>query len=813
MAVDFNSDPSCDATVACGNGRDAPGTAAGARIRPATSRPFQRTLARWAGLHALAALAAGALLWRTLPTHLTIPWLVFMLLTSGLYLARAAWRSDAADRSGDDATLLVMAATYGLAWAVGLGLAIPDLSKMQMVMAVLAVTSLAAMTAPLLAISLRASRVYLATLATAPAAIFLVSYSQVASHAATAVAVVCGAMILVTCSLSAAGRYARAGLDADTGLDRTAGDDLSGQIDQLRIQAARHSQALFRSEQERERALSTLQALSEAVVTTDADGHVDYMNPAAEVLTGCSLDAARGQPAATIVSIMEHGAEERPVDPIGQCLLTERTAVGEEDTLLTRRDGSKIAVEYTCSPIHDNARFRGAALMFRDVREKRDMQSRLNWAATHDPLTGLMNRREFEARMRTLRDEAGIDGKTHALCYIDLDHFKTINDTRGHLAGDEFLKGLAETLRGRVRGADALARLGGDEFAALLYGCPLEKAERIAENIRSAIAEYCQAWGDHNVQLGASIGVVEINDRHKDLTELLAAADVACYSAKNEGRNRVHVFRNSDDMMARWHSEVRWLQTLQHALANNGFELHWQPIAAAAGDNPARMCELFMRVRDEHRALHMPAAFATAAQRYHLMPAIDLWVVSAVLEALRAHDPVLGGMDCICINLAGQSVSDERFLSELQTALSDHSLPVGKLCFEISEATLAVSPSRVRHFVATLKHRGCRIAIDNCGAGAGLFAHLRNLGIDFLKIDKDCIRHLDTNSVDYEIVLSLQRIALCMGVKTVAECVENEATLTLLRRLGIDYVQGHAVAVAMRLDLPLEGVKVFTQVA
>ncbi len=766
---------------------------------------LRQTLAWWASLHTLAALAAGALLWHTLPAHLTLAWLAFMLLAAGVYLYRVStWRSS--DPGAAKAVLPVMAATYGLAWIAGLGLAIDHLDKWQMVIAILAVTSLAAITSPLLAASVLASRIYLATLAAAPALILFVSYSHVASPTATAIALVGGALILTMCSLSAASRHSNPALRASGAGDRACADagaeeDREDRAYPSRADHAQELHALLRSERERDRARSTLQALSEAVITTDTEGRIDYMNPAAEVLTGSSLSAARGKPAATVVFILGRDAEPQQLDPIGQCLLTERAVAGEADSVLVRHDGSRIALEYTCSPIRDqNARFGGAALMLRDVREKRDMENRLSWAATHDPLTGLMNRREFEARLRTLRDEAGIDGISHALCFIDLDHFKTINDTRGHLAGDEFLKGLAEALRGRIRGADLLARLGGDEFAVLLYGCALEKAERIAETLRGAIAEYCRGWTDHNVQLGASIGLVEINDKHKDLTELLAAADLACYAAKNDGRNRVHVFRSSDDMMSRWHSEVRWLQTLQHVLATHGFELHCQPIAPAASGEPARMCELFLRLRDAGGIVHLPPAFAPAAQRYHLMPAIDFWLVNTVLASLRANEPVLSSMDCICIKLAGQSVSDERFLTELQAALNDRTVPVEKLCFQISETALSASPVRVRHFIAAIKHRGCRVSIDDCGAGAGLFAHLRHLDVDFLKIDEDLIRHLGTTSIDYEVVLSLQRIASCMGVKTVAGCVENEATLQHLRQLGVDYAQGQAVAAAARLE-------------
>jgi diguanylate cyclase (GGDEF)-like protein/PAS domain S-box-containing protein len=577
---------------------------------------------------------------------------------------------------------------------------------------------------------------------------------------------------------------------------------------------AQQKHTLFTAQQERDRARATLQSLNEAVVTTDTHGRIDYLNPAAEVLTGWSAGMAMGQEAVKVIAMVSGGKQGDTVSPIEQSLLTERTVIGEHDTTLIRRDGSHCEIDYTCAPVRDaGGRFSGLVLSMRDVSETRDMQARLSWAATHDGLTGLINRREFEARLSKLHTAAVADGTSHALCFIDLDHFKTLNDTCGHLAGDDFLKGLAETLRGRIRGADTLARLGGDEFAVLLYSCPLDVAARIAENLRRAVADYCAGWKDHTPLLGASIGVVTITDACKNLNDILATADLACYAAKSEGRNRVNVFRGNAEMLERWQGEVRWLQIIQTALEENRFVLHWQPIRTLADGTQDKMCELFVHLRDADSTLHAPADFLPTAQRYHLMPAIDFWVVSVVANALRTWHAVLSPMDFIGINLSTQSVTDERFEVELMDVLSDSAIPAYKLCFQISEAAFMSHPARIRHLTARLKARGCRLAVDECGVGVGSFNHLRSQEVDYLKIHDEFTRELAVSAVDREVVLALHRIVHCMGGRTIAERVADEAVLKQLAELGIDYAQGFAVARPEALEIGATPAVGATQVA
>lgn len=519
---------------------------------------FAEHVPLWVAVHVIAATALALTLWSSVPRYLIVAWLTFLTLNAAAHLlmlsrfrgphAVAQWRvlND------------IFTAIFGLAWGVGTALFLAHLLPADRWLPVMAAVLTVGCTAPLTA-SAGSNLMFYLLCGLAPPLVVLLDGSERILPGATAVAGACVYLVMRAVN--------RAILDTATLLHEhlQVGRGLAAEnVEQrarngrLRREVEAGARALLQTQQEKERAFATLQALGEGVVTTDVNGLVDYLNPIAEVLTGWGLREVRGRALMSVLHIVNRVTGERPLNPIEQCLITERIVIGDDDTTLIRRDGVEYAIEHVASPIRDaRDRFTGAALIFRDVTEKREMQSRLNWVASHDALTGLINRREFELRLQRLVDNGSRTGRTHVLCYIDLDHFKTINDSCGHPAGDEMLKSISTLLQSQIRDADTLARIGGDEFAALFYCCPLEKARAIAEALRQLVIEHRLDWDGKSLSVGASFGLVEITADNRDLTELLAAADIACYAAKNDGRNRVHVFEPDEDLIRRTAPAVR----------------------------------------------------------------------------------------------------------------------------------------------------------------------------------------------------------------------------------------------------------------
>ncbi|MCC6715526.1 MAG: EAL domain-containing protein [Gammaproteobacteria bacterium] len=747
------------------------------RILPANTH--KRRLVLWSAVHGGAAALGGALLWRQLPDYILIPWLMFMLLTSSLFLLRGMSRARiTGDETHLSALMIVIVMMFGFAWIAGTLMAAPHLAAGARPVMLLALALIAALTTPLLGASVLAPRLNALLLAIPGAVVAMIT-----PDAATFAAAVCTAWVAfvswAVTTWPAASRPELPGVALPSNAAPAAAHADAPATDLSRLAMA---------------------ALADAVVTTDTDGHITSVNPAAEAMTGWPAQEALGKSVADVIVLRPVDDGLEPVHPVERAMRTDHTVVCDTATILVRRDASECSVDYHCTPLRANGRA-GIVLSMRDVSETRDMHDKLSWAASHDPLTGLINRREFETRLAVLHASAESEGAQHALCFIDLDHFKSLNDSCGHLAGDDFLRGLAEALRGRVRGADTVARLGGDEFAVLLHSCPIEMAERIAENLRRTVCDYCATWKEHTPTLGASIGVVAINRGSGSLSDILAVADLACYNAKSEGRNRVSVFRSNEDLLSRWQGETRWLQSIHSALEENRFELYWQPLLALAGEGGAGACEISLCMRDGDNARHTADDFLPTAQRYHLTPAIDFWTLSKVTQELRARHPVLSGLDTICISLSPQSVIDDRFEQELTQLLSDPQVPASKLCLQINESSFSSHPARLRQLAAQLRARGCRVALTDCGSGDGSLSQLRKIDVDFLRIPAEFTRDLVDRPLDRELVLALHRIARGMGARTIADHIEATAVLEALRDMGIDYAQGGAAGSAAPLVL------------
>jgi diguanylate cyclase (GGDEF)-like protein len=433
-------------------------------------------------------------------------------------------------------------------------------------------------------------------------------------------------------------------------------------------------------------------------------------------------------------------------------------------------------------------------MVFHDVSKERRLHRALHYQASHDALTGLINRREFENRLTAAVDDARQDKEArHALLYLDLDQFKLVNDTCGHPAGDQLLKQITGVLQSRVRGGDTLARLGGDEFGILLTDCSLDQAMRIGESLRQAIRDYRFVWQGGVLEVGASIGIVGISKETATVATVMSAADVACYSAKDSGRNRVQLYK--PDNMPERHREMHWVSKLTRACDESSFELFYQPIVpivAAAGER--EHFELMLRLKDESGAWVTPAEFIPAAERYNVMPSIDRWVVREALDHVvhRAES----GMKpyTIAVNLSGTSLNDERFLEYLINELSRNNLAPGAVCFEITETAAIANLSNVVHFMRELKSHGCHFALDDFGSGLSSFMYLKTLPVDYLKIDGQFVENVTRDPIDRSMVEAISQVGKAMGIQTIAERVESQEVFDELGRLGIGFAQGYHVA-------------------
>jgi diguanylate cyclase (GGDEF)-like protein/PAS domain S-box-containing protein len=545
---------------------------------------------------------------------------------------------------------------------------------------------------------------------------------------------------------------------------------------------------------EKERALVTLAAIADGVISTNAEGLIDYINPVAETLTGCEATRALGRPLTEVFRVIDEDTRQLAEDPVRQCLRSRRVhRIPGHPILLSAGDRAEYSIEARVAPIFDEqAQLTGTALVFHDVTELRGLAREMSYQAAHDMLTGLVNRREFEMRTEAAIQTARREGLTHALCYLDIDQFKVVNDTCGHVAGDELIKQLAGRLQGRIRESDTLARLGGDEFGVLLEACPQSKAVEIAEELRELVRSHRYEWEGHRFDLSVSIGVVAITKDGGGLAELLSAADSACYVAKDQGRNRVHVFDSEDTALLEHHSHMRWVPRLQGALDEDRFELYCQRIAPMAPvEGKVDYHEILVRMREDGQ-LVAPGMFIAAAERYHLMPAIDRWVVRRALQMLAGRAR-WAERDLFAINLSGHTLSDESFLEFVIDELEHAGIEPRRLCFEITETAAVANLRSAQHFIHTLRRHGCAFALDDFGSGLSSFAYLKRLPVDYLKIDGRFVKDIVSDTMDHAMVEAINQLGHIVGVSTIAEFVENAEILAHLERLGVDYAQGFGV--------------------
>jgi diguanylate cyclase (GGDEF)-like protein/PAS domain S-box-containing protein len=554
----------------------------------------------------------------------------------------------------------------------------------------------------------------------------------------------------------------------------------------------------------KEMAEVTLGSIGDGVITTDAQGKATYMNRVAEQLTGWTLQEARGQDIAVILNLIDELSGELTEHVVLSCLRQQQSIGVSSRCQLITREGRHIAVEDSASPIRAaDGNILGAVVVFRDVSHERKLSQQLSWQATHDPLTGLNNRLEFESQAAEALRSAKEHGQVHALMFMDLDQFKIVNDTCGHGAGDLLLQMLAKMLQSQMRDSDVLARLGGDELGVLLSHCPAEQAHEIAEQLRRSIKDFRFAWDKNTFELGVSIGLVQIDEHSKSTTELLIAADQACYVAKESGRNRIHVYKESELMLAQRHGEMSWVARLNEALQHKLFRLYAMPITSLHTASESHD-EVLIRIVNSKGEMTLPGAFIPAAERYDMMKSIDRWVIKAVchhVKSVRDSLPLLEAFEeshrrslaLYSINLSGLSLNDPRLHEFITEQFVIHEIAPEQICFEITETAVISNLPAAQQFMAKLKAMGCRFSLDDFGSGLSSFAYLKALPVDYLKIDGVFVRDIANNAINRALVKAINEVGHVMGIQTVAEYVEDEEALCAVRDIGIDYAQGHAV--------------------
>jgi diguanylate cyclase (GGDEF)-like protein/PAS domain S-box-containing protein len=543
----------------------------------------------------------------------------------------------------------------------------------------------------------------------------------------------------------------------------------------------------------------TLQSIADAVLCTNRACEVTYMNSAAEALLGWPATEAVGQPLATVLHMLPEPNTFSVTAEIAQILAGEQRTGPATGSLLRKRDGATTPVHERAAPIRDShGDVIGIALVMRDITQERAFAAQLQHQATHDALTGLANRREFEQQLgRAIVDQQS-KGAEYALLYLDLDQFKVVNDTCGHAAGDELICQVSWAVKHELRAADTLARLGGDEFGILLADNAQDAALKVAESIRRRISELRFLWDGKIFSTNVSIGVLSLTESLATVGDALSAADQACYLAKDNGRNRVQLYRPDDQVMRARHGEMRWVERLNRAIDLDQFALFAQeirPVGGGAGNGhfAASHFEILIRMIDADGTLIAPMAFIPAAERYGLMPKIDRWVIANACKNLAALGERHGAIPICMINLSGASVTDPGMADFVRSQLAQFALPTRSIGFELTETAAITNLASASQLMHRLNEIGCPTALDDFGSGMASFAYLRRLPVDYLKIDGEFVQDMTTDAVDYEIVEAIHNVGRVMGIKTVAESVENADILAALLLVGVDFAQGYHI--------------------
>ena len=526
------------------------------------------------------------------------------------------------------------------------------------------------------------------------------------------------------------------------------------------------------------------------IALLDAEGELIQANPTLADLFGYGIEELQHKRITALVLDDDLCDFERTLGT----LLGGDENRAQTDVRVVRANGDTFwAAVAMASVYQEHSQKTSIIVQFHDITESVKLSTRLQYEAAHDELTGFVNRREFERRLRGLLATRHGTGAAHTLCYLDLDRFKVINDREGHIAGDEVLRQVAAILHDQIRGGDTIARVGGDEFAILLEHCDVDAATRIAETLVSAVGEFRFCWSGKVFRIDLSVGVAPIGPEHHNTNDILRVADTACAAAKDAGGARVHVYHPEDHEARLRKGEIEWLDALTDALDRGAFELYGQPIVPTTGSSghDRLNVEILARMRGPDADTLLPSSFLPAAERYGLVVRIDQWIVDAVISWFEENPGYVNQTETCTINLSAASLGDAEFMDHLLNRIRNAPLDPSMLRFEITETAAIGHLAQARNFMRSLEAVGCNFSLDDFGSGLSSFGYLRSLPVDTLKIDGQFIRDMAADQVDHALVKSIKEIARVLDLTTVAECVEDQETLELLRDIGVDFVQGH----------------------
>ena len=543
---------------------------------------------------------------------------------------------------------------------------------------------------------------------------------------------------------------------------------------------------------EKERAELTLHSIGDAVITTDTDGNIEYMNHVAERLTGCKLTSVHRQAVQTVFRILDQDTRT-PMHNVIEACLTEGTSINNSMNVLSSSNGSERYIESSMSPIiNRTGSVEGAVIVFHDETERRRMENIIHHQATHDTLTGLINRHQFNIELKQLIDHAKTHGSKHVLCYLDLDHFKPVNDTCGQAAGDELLKQVSSRLHNAIRLGDILARLGGNEFGLILQNCPVTVASEIAEKIIHSISSYDFSWEGNKFTIGVSIGIVPVTSQTGNINEVMKHADVACYTAREQGQNRTYVYDQQGNNLRHRHEEFHWASRISDALEQDRFKIHAQSIHPLdPASNNHTQIEILVRMEDENGHLLPPASFIPAAERYKLMGAVDQHIIRETFKFISAH---VHEDICFSINLSANSLNDDKLAAFIKQCMNEFEIQARLICFDISEASAITNLTKSANLIEELNTEGFKFALDDFGGSLSSFNYLKDLPVDYLKIDGGFVRDMVDSKMDHAMVAAINQLGHIMGIRTIAEFVENDDIIEQIQLLGVDFAQGYGIS-------------------
>lgn len=753
-------------------------------------------------LNVIAALLVTWFVIPSTPDYIYIPWLFFIALTALTHtLVIKEFSKHKKSPQINNQWYLYHTFITGItafAFSVGYLLFLPLASSFVQVILFLILATLAVAHIPLLSIFLPCYIVYLSTFIF-PTIFWIANLSPEQAYPIAAL------LAVTYCILLAAAGYHSKSLHTAYGLAKQVKDkakklyDVIEQEKTLNVNLNKHNHEFIKqndvANRQKQQAEITLQSISEGIISTDEFGRVVYMNPVAEIYTGWNADELKQKHLSMFLNLMDESSRIKLPNPIEQCLENNSTINSTDNSILIRRDGLEYAVEYSATPIkqEDNT-ITGSVMIFRDVTEKRNMEKNLSWQAKHDALTGLLNRREFDERLEKVINSPGKSGREHAVCYIDLDRFKLVNDSCGHQAGDELLKKISERLKKIARDTDTVARLGGDEFAVIMYSCNIEKAKLIAEIFCEEVFNTKFDWFGKHFSITASIGIVPINDSTTSLTDLKRIADQVCYRAKDAGGNRIEILEPGKEQNIQHTGQLKILAELQHSLDKENFKIFTQQMEPLDDMNDIVFHEVLLRMKSDSGELLPANHFIDTAEAYNMLSAIDNWVLKVVMEMIAYGNPLFNKAHMISINLSHQSVLDEKFINYATKMFNEYDIPAGNICFEIDGPQYYDQMERFDRFVTLMKRQGCRIALDNFNYNPTNINLIKKLNIDYIKLDSRQFENIDDKqNFDYKLLQDINDINHLMGSQTIIKCVANDDMISSLFEIGVDFIQGYKV--------------------